>query len=240
MHDMVLRIFLSLFLLISSSSIATSEEDKVKLQVAAFHIANVIEQDGSGEYDKILDQLSNHTGIIFDIKVLPIARARALYTDGKYDCLLPLDPVFEQQHQSHLQSIPLYAAKLYAFTPRGEQPIRNIEDLDGLHVGGELGIPYTEKLIEIIGDNTANRLKDLVQMLETNRFDAIIAYTPDILEIFEHEGIEPLSYDPASPLVVYEDSLTCHPTDLNIVLMKKINDALETMGYAHYRPKIGS
>ncbi len=240
MHYTVLRVFLSSLHLIFCSSATISDERKPRLQVVAFHIANVIEQDGSGEYDKILRELSRETGITFELKVLPIARARALYQDGKYDCLLPLDPVFEQQHQNHLQSIPFYAAKLYAFTPRRRQPIRNIEGLEGLRAGGELGIPYTKELIDIIGNNTATRLKDLVQMLDKDRFDAIIAYTPDILEVFEHEGIEPLSYDPTFPLAVYEDSLTCRPTDLNIVLMKKINAALEAMGFTHYRPKIDS
>ncbi len=208
-----------------------SMANETTLRVVAYRIVNVLEQDGSGKYNEILKELTFKTGIKFQLEVLPIARARAAYTLGKYDCLLPLDRMFEQKHLDHVQSVAFYKAKLYAFTQNGAPPIRTIESLIGLRVGGELGVPFTPRLTEIVGKNRANDLKELIRMLDRGRFDVIIAYTPDILEVFDEMHVVSMSYDPETPLAIYNDALTCRPTKRNIALLKKLNLALIEMGY---------
>ncbi|MBL4906820.1 MAG: hypothetical protein JKX94_05150 [Sneathiella sp.] len=218
-------------MLISTSFVGQANGNDWKLDVAAYKIPNVLEPDGSGEYNKILKKITSKTGIVFHLDVLPIARARAGYKNGDYDCLIPLDPIFEQQHQDHLQSISFYEARLYAFTQREKAPITDIRGLDGLRVGGELGMPYTPELTRIIGNNKAKSLKSLVEMLALNRYEAILAYTPDILELLKLEGPDVLSYDLQFPLAIYKDSLTCRPTNRNSDLMIKINRVLTELGY---------
>ncbi|MEH6477245.1 MAG: hypothetical protein V7727_16250 [Sneathiella sp.] len=225
------RLSLSLLCSLLIPAVGYSAENDVTLRVVAFRIVNVLEQDGSGDYNEILKELTFKTGIKFQLEVLPIARARAAYKLGQYDCLLPLDRVFEMKHLDHVQSVAFYKAKLYAFTQNGVAPIQTIESLNGLRVGGELGIPFTPRITKIVGTNRATNLKELIRMLERGRFDAIIAYTPDILEIFDEMHVVPLSYDPETPLAIYNDALTCRPTERNIALLKKINLSLIEMGY---------
>jgi polar amino acid transport system substrate-binding protein len=217
-------LILTLFV-ISAFQNQVKAQDKV-LTIVAFDIPNVLSKDGSGKYDQILKEIERNTGIKFTVKVLPIARARNVYANGQFDCLIPLDVLFENQHTDHLQSLPFYKANLYAFTKTGTKPITDMKELKDLRVGGEIGIPYTEEINKLIGMNKATNLKNLVKMLEHDRFDAIIAYTPDILEVFEHEKMVPFSYDPKHPLVIYNDSLTCRPTDRNSELLNEINHAL--------------
>ncbi len=194
-----------------------------RLHIVAFHIPNVIEIDGSGTYNKILQKVSKKTGIVLDLVVLPIARARAAYEEGRFDCLLPLDTGFEQQYFSHISSTPLHMAKSYIFTRRGTKVVHSLKELKGLKLGAERGVPHKPAVRAIVGTNLSNGLDNLVMMLERGRFDAIVAYTPDMTEYFAQHGIDPFPYDPDNPIEQYHDSLTCRATEQNKNLMRIIN-----------------
>ncbi|NVK19522.1 MAG: transporter substrate-binding domain-containing protein [Methylocystaceae bacterium] len=194
--------------------------------MAAFKIANVLEPDGTGTYDKLLAEVTQKTGITFNIQVLPIARARESYAQGRFDCLIPLDTVFEARHQDHLTSVPFYEANLYAITRKSDKLVQSIQELQSMTVAGELGVPYTPEIDALIKTNKNPTLAGAVRMLRASRVDAIVAYTPDIQEMIEHDHITDIHFDPNSPIATYHDALTCRPTDTNLELLNKINHAL--------------
>lgn len=203
-----------------------ADESARTLTVGAFHIPNLIEKDGTGDYNDILREVTSATGIQFQIITLPSARARASYKKGRYDCLLPLDPLFEGQYINHVQSIPLYEAHLHIFTNEGTPPVKTLDELKGKRVGAQRGLPYPEEVSALTKDTQVNTLPNLVTLLKRARFDAIIAYTPDLPEHIKRHKVGPLSYSNAHPVAIYSDSLTCRPTDKNHALMIEINHAL--------------
>lgn len=225
--------FIVSFVVSSIISLNAQAEDLPKttgnlLHVAAFDIPNLLQKDGQGIYDQALWRITAATNINFKVDILPIARARIGYRQGQYDCLLPLDLHFEEIDGQHIQSPPFASAKLYAFTLVGYMPITDIVGLKGLRVGGELGIPFTKELDKIIGTNKVSGLINLVRMLERGRFDAILAYTPDMTELMEQKIIRPLSYDLTKPLAIYQDSLTCRDTAENRRMMAIITQEMRS------------
>ncbi|WP_343561840.1 substrate-binding periplasmic protein [Kiloniella sp. b19] len=211
-------------------SSGTGKAGSQTLTVVSFDIPGVIGTDPNGLYNQVLAQITEETGVEFELVIRPISRARKEYASGRFDCLLPLDPVFEGQHLDHLQSIPFQRARIHIFTPTGEPALRSAADLRGLRVGGQLGLPYPPEIDRAIGEDKVSDLHTLMQMLKTDRFDAIVAFTPDIYQAFKHHDVEPFSHDRENPVGIYRDSLTCQPTGRNRTLMQQVNDALTGMG----------
>lgn len=196
------------------------------LTVAAFTIPGLLEENGGGLYAGMLADVARRTGIRIRLDVLPIARARASYRQGQYDCLLPLDPGVEDDYAGHLQSVPLAEARAYLFTRPGTPPLRGLGEVDGRRVGAELGVPYPAPVRAIIADNYAGTLENLLKMLNRGRFEAVLAYMPDMGAMATKMEVPVPSYDPAFPVAVYADSLTCRPTGRNQDLLQRINAAL--------------
>lgn len=229
-----LLVFLSLFFT-AGPNLAHAEDDT--LNVAAFKIANVLEPDGTGAYDKLFAEVAQKTGITFKIQVLPIARARESYAQGRYDCLVPLDTAFEARHQDHFTSVPLYEANLYAITRKSDAIVQTVQELKSLSVAGELGVPYTLEIDALIKTNKNPSLSGAIRMLQAGRVDAIVAYTPDVQELIDHDQITDIHYDPTSPIATYYDALTCQPTEKNLELLDKINHALLGIFLAQEQPE---
>jgi len=229
-----LLVFLS-FVFTAGPNLARA--DDATLNIAAFKIANVLEPDGTGSYDKLFAEVAQKTGITFNINVLPIARARESYAQGRYDCLVPLDTSFEGRHQDHFTSVPLYEANLYAISRKSDSILKTVQELQNMSVAGELGIPYTAEIEALVKANKNPSLSGAVKMLQSARVDAIVAYTPDIQELIDHDQITDIHYDPTSPIATYYDALTCQPTEKNLELMDKINHALLDIFLAQEQPE---
>lgn len=220
--SLILSCFLALVLVTHSHA-----EDY--LRIAAFDIPHILEENGKGLYSELLFEAAHKSNIKLEVDILPIARARAAYKTEKYDCLVPLDPKAEGQYLDHLQSHPLKTAYSFIFTNRDDKTLHSLSELNDLRVGAELGVPYPEEVDHIIGNNRVPNLENLVHMLERSRFEAIIAYTPDMTEFFDKHEMKPLNYDPKSPVSTYHDSLTCKPNQHNKDLLAKLNKALVTI-----------
>ena len=180
--------------------------------IAAMEIDGLYQKDGKGLYDQIVAAATKNGGQALPVKVVHPNRAFKEFESGKVACISPANtnPAFYSFKFETVESASMTTAKVYIFTKTGSKPITDLAELKGKKVGIRSGMPYGNK-VEGAGLNLVKAKTDEanVKKLNAGRIDAFLAYTPDMLTLFQNMGIEPLSYDESRPIAVHEDTVLC-------------------------------
>lgn len=198
-----------------------------KPTIIGIEIFGLHQQDAQGAYDRIIRQI---LGADIELLVHPPERASEEFGRCQNCCLSPANknPEFYDYGNDVVQSHPMNSAKIYIFVDSGSPPVNTLDELKGKRVGIRFGMPYGKSVeTSNLDFNIVNKLKQNVLMLDMGRIDAIIAYVPDIYQVFEELNRRPFPHDKANPLEVHRDSLICRGVDSKLI--NEFNAGLKTM-----------
>jgi ABC-type amino acid transport substrate-binding protein len=236
MYKLVFSVGVLLFAFSWGNADARAEQqgNHTILKVGAFNIPDVLDEKDNSIYSLILRKVSEQTKVPIKLQYFPTKRALDTFDRGEVDCLIPIDRRFFSKYQKFYQTKHLFLAKAYVFTRHGEKLRVDIGDLENANVAAQHGMQLGDKIEKNIDLLRVHTSDSLVKMLEVKRIDAFIAYVPDIYAIFEQLKIPALQHDPARPIVVHEDSLTCKITPQNKVLIERFDKGIQALHSSGY------
>ncbi len=198
--------------LVAGVAIAPGAAIAAGTRIAAVAIDGLYQKDGKGLYDQMIAAVSKQSGRHLDIRVLAPNRAFKDFETGKVACISPANsnPDFYDFQFETVESSSMTTAKVFIFTTAGSQPLSELSDLNGMKVGIRTGMPYGSR-VEKAGLNLIKAKTDEanVKKLKAGRIDAFLAYTPDMLTVFQDLGMSPLPYAADKPVAVHEDTVLC-------------------------------
>ncbi|WP_448548546.1 hypothetical protein [Thalassotalea fusca] len=175
--------------------------------IAAGVFLGVIEKDGSGAYQRILQEAANRANIKYTEHVYPLKRAVEMFKNQKTLAIYGMThAIIEDMGGSNIiTSYPLGAYKAFVFTPKTHPKISSYSQLAHLKIGAINGYqPYFKSLTNknITIDYFTHEDKQL-ERLRAGRIDAIIGFLPDWLPY-----LSILNYDPNFPIHIGYDYMT--------------------------------
>lgn len=217
---------LSLFLLFCCFTTGTAWGNDVEIIAPLF--VYIIEEDGSGVYQKVLREAARRSGISYKEKIYPIKRALKNFSKRRGLCMYGMiDPAINMVGEENLvTSFPMGVAKLYIFTKKGTPAITSLKQLKGKRVGGTIGYEDYYKDIRKKGvrfDYVGNE-KGNIKKLMAGRIDVMLGFLPDYAL-----HLPKLSFSPNHPVAVVWDSVTCHNTEEGRRFVNQISPALKEM-----------
>ncbi len=213
-----------LLLLLALTPLAISQE----VTVAAGVFIGVIEKDGKGPYQLILNEAARRSGVKLSEKVYPLKRAINTFVEKKVLAIYGMtDAVISDIGKDNIiTSYPLSVYKVYVFTKKGEPVISNYAQLNGKRVGGVDGYQaYYQGLIKNNIEISYFPTEDKqLQRYNVGRFDAIVGFMPDWIPY-----LDSLDYDPDFALLVGYDYMTVWNTSEGKLFVNDISKALLNM-----------
>jgi len=199
-----------------------------KVAVVAGPFIGVINEDGTGPYQLILNEAAKRAGIELSEDVYPLKRALKAFVNKDALAIYGMTKsvVDKVGADNIITSYPIGVYKLYVFTKKGSPSITSYTQLKGKTVGGVSGYEglypeLTDRGIEVT--YFANEEFQL-RRLEAGRVDAIIGYMPDWIPFLDQ-----LSYDPSFPVRVGYDFMTAWNTPEGVAFVDKISPVLRNM-----------
>ncbi len=221
---MFVRALVGCILLMAVSGPATAEP----FRIAVPPLASLLEEDGSGVYQRLIDQALVPLDAEIEQHFYPYRRALRVFEEGEVDCVFSLTEVLLERHGEDevIYSFPLGKFIFHIFTLADEPAIESVEALNGLSVATILG--HEVYLKSVLGrDFQVEQVRSeaqAIRMLELNRLDAFIAALPDIQPFLGQ-----LNYAPESPLLESFDRLNCHATERNLAFVDALSERLRTL-----------
>jgi len=209
----------SAFLLSFSALINASE-----VTIAAIDIDGLHQKDGKGEYDTIITNTLNQSGVKADIKVYSPTRVTQLFESGKVDCMSPANknPEFYSFNFETIETKPMFQAKVFIYNKAGDKPYTSLDQLKGKKVGVRGNMIYGKAIDDSGLDfKKARDIESNLERLNNGEIDAIIAFWPDSDTAFENAGITPLAH--AEAIAVHDDSVLCRDSYASNEFVKAMN-----------------
>ena len=189
--------------------------------IIGIDIPGLHSNDGKGLYDVTIQKATGGS-----VLVMSPSRAVTAYESCSDCCISPANknPDFYDYAAGHIVSTPMFTAKIYIFSKPGSPVITDLALLKGKKVGTRKGMPYGHK-VESSGARfmKTDKLAQNIKKLEKGRIDYMIAYTPDVYDVFDSIGKAPFPHAETQPVASHEDSLLCKDTPANRILIEKLN-----------------
>ncbi|WP_179105635.1 substrate-binding periplasmic protein [Vreelandella utahensis] len=196
--------------------------------MAAPNLANLIERDGSGVYQRLMARALEPLDVKVESAFYPYRRALQMFEQSRVDCLLSLTDVVRRRVGSDaiVYSYPLGRFSFHIFTLAENPPVESLEALEGRVVGSIKGHelylgPITEGDMQM---ESVRSEAQAVRMLKMGRLDALIAALPDI-----RPHLDRLSYAPDRPLLESYDRINCHDTAKNRAFVQALSRELRDL-----------
>ncbi len=198
------------------------------VKVATPTLANLIEPDGSGAYQRLLERAFQAPEVAFEPAFYPYRRALQIFEESRVDCLFSLTDVVRRRvgDEGLIYSYPLGKFRFHVFTLAGASPVESLDELNGQVVGYIKGHEvYLAPVLEGgIGVQPVRSEAQAVEMLRMGRLDALIAAVPDMRPYLDRLG-----YSPELTLLEGFDRLNCHDTERNRAFIRRLSNELRRL-----------
>lgn len=206
----------------------TNKSDTTVIHIAAANLTNLVEENETGVYQKLFKLASSNTNFSTRETHFPFRRALAEFKAKHVDCTYSFTEVLEDSlgKDAVIASYPLGAFFIYMFTQEGSTPLRSIEQLYGMKVGGINGQEqyFKNSLPKDLSFQILNTDQQGLEMLKLGRINVLIAALPDI-----NPYLSELSFDKKYPIYGSFDRITCHNTEKNRAFLTELSPQLEKM-----------
>lgn len=215
---------------------AFSQSNPVPINIAVPRIANLLEENNSGIYQKIFEEALPEPGVLgyrISQPFFPYKRALNVFLSNSVDCVYSFTKVAERElgKEKVIASFPLGAFGYFMFSRKEEKPLTRPEQLIGKRVGGVVGHDsYYQSAIGDLNLHLVTSDEQNIELLKLGRIDHLIGAIPDILPYAGE-----LSYSLDAPLVKSFDRITCHNNEQNrqflSVLSSRLRELKQQGGY---------
>ena len=217
--------------IITASSICSAEQ-----KIYGLDLVNRLSSENSLHYNELWKELEKSGIPRFDA-VLPFKRQLLEFHYNPDSCLFPgaisvLKQGMISKDFSLIEGAGVDYVGLTALTRASSKPITKLEDLHGKRVGMWNGIQldHLSTHFKKMTITTVKNEDQLIQLLNAERVDAILAFFPDILLTASRLNLDLPIYDgrfwilPKVPA-----TMVCHDTNANRQLIDKFNHAINTL-----------
>jgi len=198
--------------------------------LAAPHITSLVEENGNGYYQRIMQQALGLVSHHVIEQTYPYKRALILFESKRVDCVYSFTSIAQEKFGTSAiaYSYPLGKFAYYMFSPKDTPPVINSSQLLGKRVGGAIGhdVYYRDTLTEGIELNLVDEDHRNVRLLELGRIDFMIGALPDLTPYLPR-----LSYSSAHPLVENFDRITCHRVAKTEAFLTELSKVLEALNH---------
>jgi len=209
----------------------------VETNIHAIALEHRLNESNSKHYNQLLDELRNE-GLAFNLIIKPLRRAQVGFKTDPEGCTFPATINAIYTNDIDFKSIPLISSvpidriSLQIFTAAKKQPITSYEQLSGKRVAILNGVNPSVFLkdIEIQNIETIPNEEILIKMLNANRVDFAIGFSPDILLAAEAiNQPNPVFNNKLSLFRNEGASLVCKDTELNRKLVTSFNKIINKL-----------
>lgn len=180
-----------------------------------------------GPYNYLVDKFKEKTSVAFKLIYFPPARSAKLLANKQIDCLMPANINQVEQPEQHVASIAFNYARAYVFTKNNRPVIQSFAALDGKILATRRGYHYGGiSFGSSIKSVQTNTIKQSILMLEKERIDAFIAYSPDILGTLKDFNSIDFHYDKSFVIHQQAEQIVCQKTQQNKQFIKELNQAI--------------
>lgn len=195
------------------------------LRIAVPPIENLLEEDGSGIYQRLVSESVESLGVEIESRFYPYRRAIRAFDAHEVDCIYSLGDVLHQTYppEELVSSFPLGKFSFHAFTAANKPAIASVKELASLRLVAIMGHElYIESVLQgsTITDMVMSE-HQAVNMLNQGRVDVVIAALPDI-----QPYVSQLTYSPGFSLFTGYDRLNCHNTEDNQNFIRDLSQQL--------------
>lgn len=198
------------------------------LRLALPEIPGLINVDGLGTYQRVMDEAARRAGVRFTAEVLPRARALAALLNHAVDGVFTFTQTVRERlgADAVLASYPIGAYRGYAFVLASSPPITRLSQLSGKRVGGLIGFEGTYGSVREAGASfeLVNTDEQNLSKLKAGRLDAVLAFLPDLFS-----QLPELAFDPKMPFFEAYDRLTVLKTPANEAWLAAFSAELRRM-----------
>ncbi|WP_394171682.1 hypothetical protein [Saccharospirillum alexandrii] len=212
----------SLSLLVACLGLMANASQASSIRIAAPSIDNLVEEDGSGIYQRMVSRAIESLDVNVQTLFYPYRRAIRAFDAKEVDCIYSFDDVLYQTYQPDqlVSSFPLGKFSFHAFRAPDKPAIVSVNEMVNLRVVGIMGHElYIESVLQ--GSVRADMVMtehQAINMLKQGRVDVLIAALPDIQPF-----ISQLSYSPTFSLFSGYDRLNCHNTENNLIFIRELS-----------------
>lgn len=203
---------LKALLFLFASSLLFAEEYRDEIKMAAPHITSLIEADGKGYYQRIMQQALKPLPQLVSQQYYPYKRALLMFEQGRVNCIYSFTKVMENKlgKENIISSYPLGAFAYYVFSPKDVSAVHSLSEILNKRVGGTIGHDeyYRHRLPEGTNLSLLDKDQQNLQLLKLGRLDYLIGALPDLSPYLSE-----LNYDANLPLIESYDRITCHAGD---------------------------
>jgi len=199
-----------------------------EVNIAAGAFPGLINQEGIGAYQQVLNHAAKRSDIKLTETFYPIKRAVNVFKHKQVLAIYGMiDSVKDEINRNEIiTTYPIGIFKLYIFTKKDQPPISSYEQLKGKSIGGIRGYessyqPLIEKNINIY--YISNEASQLAR-LKSGRVDAILGFLPDWTPYLEQ-----LNYDKGFLIEFGYDYIVAWNTPLGRAFVNKISPTLQQM-----------
>lgn len=227
----LLKQYLLLIILLAASLYTTAEP----VVVYGYELDYRLKPDGSGHYNKLLQQMQDQ-GLQIDLKVLPMIRATREFENRGRGCMFPasINAIIANRPEAAelglIASDPIDRVSLRVLTHANQPVITDLQQLQGKHVGLWSGLSAALLPdIDLTLEHTSSE-KVRVRMLHAGRLDAIVGFIPDVLLVAEALDLPLPHYHPELALLLDEGAaIVCYDSEDNRKMLARFNTALASL-----------
>jgi hypothetical protein len=191
-------------------------------------IDGLIEEDGSGSYQKLLALAASRAGVSYTVEVFPKARALSLFLAKKYDGIFTYTQTARDRFGKAeiIASYPIGVYRGFAFRRQGDPVVTDFSQLKGKSVGGVVGFEGTYGAVTREGAILDLAVSDASNLskLRLGRDFAMLGFLPDL-----YPELAQLSYSAGLPFFESYDRLTLFDTPGNRRFLLRLSASLESL-----------
>lgn len=209
-----------------------------RLKVAAVHIPLMSESPTQGVFIDLLKDISQRSGLEFDVKVYPGKRAHYLFQQGEVDLLLPFPK--GNRKKTGLLTDPIYSKRDFIFVKKGTPIPKTLEEAAGMRLGITEHYKYDARLYAQADLKLETTHSDLlnVRKLHSGRIDGFVAEEYSALSALKKSGFEDILYDQDHPVFTYDAVMLVQTTTQGLKTLEQINAALAELKKSQGHPAL--
>lgn len=233
---MLRLVYIALIGLVLSLYYRVDAQADTRLKVAAVQIPLMSESPNKGVFIDLLHDISQRSGLKFEVHVYPGKRAHYLFEQREVDLLLPFPK--GNRKKTGLLTDPIYSKRDFIFVKKGTPIPKTLAQASGMHLGITEHYKYDARLYEQENLKLQQTHSDLlnVRKLHSGRIDGFIAEEYSALSALKKSGLTDIVYDQKNPLFTYDAVMLMQATPESMQALKQINAALAEIKNSQRHP----
>jgi len=185
-------------------------------------------------FPEILREAAKRAGHEIELRIFPGRRALAMFNSGEGDVLAPVQLELMNPgpfEQKVVGSEPIVNRPRFIFSKQNSKIYRSFDDLKNIRLGLVRGFKYGQTIDNHpeLNITFGNDIPQLVQMLNRDRIDAIIAFPHSIRRLKNLKVEEVPIYDSTSPITPNHIAFAFRDTPRGRALRDSISNAMVDM-----------